>query len=331
MNRLTRRLALSFFSVLLALITLTASTFAWLTLAMTNYVDNLHFMVTSGGDFYMTIGEPSKDSIYEFTNWGESLNIEEYLSYVNLANVTSMNGKDFLNRDGTKADYSAYVEIPIYFKAEHVPDTAGVFKHVGIYLGDYIKDPVYEDAVNGTLDGTFIVSRGVNQTAGAEYVDRYGQNVEHGTNGIYYAHDAMRISVCTVSFDNINTRHYDRDYVSDGKILDLSKEPQYGYANKSDEMYQTPKGAISYEMVNEHLTMDDVELPDDGPDVYEYVNIDSEPLLLELTEVINEDGEKVYYGKAYVYVWLEGWDIDCYDVVLKDIIYVGLNFRIKQY
>ena len=331
MSKLTNKLVLSFFSVVLALITLTASTFAWLTLATTGYVDNLHFMVTNGGDFYMSIGEPTKDSIYEFTNWQQALNIEDSLSYVNLANVTSFNGKDLLNRDGTKADYSAYVEIPIYFKAENVPDTGGVFKHVGIYLGDYIKDPVYDDAVKGTLDGTFIVSRGVNQTAGYKYVNRYGEDVEHGTNGIYYAHDAMRISVCPVSFDNINTRHYDRDYVSDGKILDLSKEPQYGFANTSDEMYATPKGAISYEIVSEHYDYKDVQIPETAPYVYEYANIDSEPLLLELTETINSEGEKVYYGKCYVYVWLEGWDIDCYDVVLKDIIYVGLNFRIKQY
>ena len=330
MKKFSRKLVLSFFSVILVLITLTASTFAWLSLAMTNYVDNLHFMVSNGGEFKMTIGDPKKKSIQEFTNWSESINVEDYLSYVNLANVTSRNGRDFQNRSGTKADYNAYVEIPLYFKVENVPESYGVFKHVGIYLGDYLENPSYDEAVNGTLNGSYIVSRGVTKTAGYEYRNRYGEIVSPGTNGIYYAHDAMRISVCPVEFDNINTMHLDRDYVSEGKIIDLSKEPQYGYANKADEMYQTPRGAISYEMVEETYDIETVDIPETAPVTYGYADDGEQPILLELTEVIEGD-QKVYYGKCYVYVWLEGWDVDCYDVVLKDIIYVGLNFRVKQY
>ena len=330
MSRVTRKLILSFLSVILVLITLTASTFAWLSLAMVNYVDSLHFMVTNGGEFYMTIGDPVKKSIYEFDNWGDSINVEDYLRYVNLANVTSFNGRDMLNRNGTVASYNAYVSIPLYFKAENVPETYGVFKHVGIYLGDYVEDASYDDAASGNINGSFIVSRGTNKTAGYSYVNRYGETVESGTNGIYYAHDAMRISVCPVEFDNISTMNNDFAYVSDGKILDLSKEPQYGFVNKQDPMYEKPVGAISYEMVEESISYDDVEIPDEAPYTYKYANGDEQPILLELTKVIENDKE-VYYGKCYVHVWLEGWDVDCYDVVLKDIIYVGLNFRVKQY
>lgn len=330
MSKVSRKMLLSLLSVVLVLITLTASTFAWLSLALINYVDNLHFMVNTGGEFKMTIGEPKKQSVFDFTNWTDSINVEEYLTYVNLANVTSRNGRDFLNRDGTKADYNAYVEIPIYFRAANVPETYGVFKHVGIYLGDYVKDASFEDAKDGLIDGSYVVSRGVTKAAAYAYNNRYGEEVESGTSGIYYAHDAMRISVCPVEFDNINTMHLDRDYVSEGKILDLSKEPQYGYANKADPMYSKPIGAISYEMIEEEYDLETVDIPDTAPVTYGYASGSDAPILLELMPV-EENGEVVYYGKCYVYVWLEGWDVDCYDVVLKDIIYVGLNFRVKQY
>jgi hypothetical protein len=41
-----------------------------------------------------------------------------------------------------------------------------------------------------------------------------------------------------------------------------------------------------------------------------------------------DDKNQTYYvGKVTMNIWLEGWDADCFDAILDDVIRIQLKFR----
>ena len=328
----TRKFLVSLLLVILTMITITASTFAWLSLALVNTVNTINFSVTAGGNFYVSLGDEKATNIQEISNWRSSLtqdDIVDYIKNVKFANVTSRDGYTMTNRDGSKAINTSYFRIPVYVKVNKVPYQYGFLSNVSLYLGDYVPDVSYENASKGVEKGTYITSKGIKQYADCDYVNRYGEEMIGSVSlDTYYAKDAVRLSIAPVLFDNISMSDDDFGYISGAKIFDLSTEPQYGYANASDDIYATPRGCISYEINKFAGLLSDI--PEDEPDVVKLHNDQVDQYLFTL-EKIGEGEDAEYYGKCYIYIWLEGWDIDCYDVVMRDYIYGSVQFIVHNH
>ena len=329
MANATKKFFISLFLVILTFVTITASTFAWLSLALVNTVNTINFSVTAGANFYVSLGDKNANDIFEISNWQSQLSSEdmkEYINKANFANVTSRNGYSILNRDGTKAKEDSYFRIPLYFKADNVPYQYGLLSNVSLYLGDYVSNVNYEDALSNVVKGSYIVSKGIRQYADIDYVNRYGDKMIASVSlETYYAKDAIRISIAPVEFDNISMSDDDLRYINNAKIFDLSDEPQYGYANASDDIYATPRGCISYE-INKFAELV-TDLPESEPTTIKLHDVEEDEYLFTFNK-IGEGEDAIYYGKCYLYIWLEGWDVDCYDVVLRDYIYGSIQFKI---
>lgn len=328
----TRKFLVSLLLVILTMITITATTFAWLSLAMVNTINTINFSVTAGGDFYVSLGDSEARDVHEIRTWKSELtakDLKKYISNVKFKNVTTRDGYTMLNRDGSKANQASFFRIPVYFMAKNIPYQYGFLSNVSLYLGDYVPDANYDDALNGVEKGTYLVSKGIRQYADCDYVNRYGEQMIGSVSlDTYYAKDAVRLSIAPVEFDNISMSNDDFSYINGAQIFDLSEEPQYGYANASDDIYATPRGCISYEINKFAGLISDI--PETEPETVKMHN-DQEDRYLFTLEKKGEGENAVYYGKCYICIWLEGWDVDCYDVVLRDYIFGSIQFRLKNH
>jgi hypothetical protein len=149
--------------------------------------------------------------------------------------------------------------------------------------------------------------------------------VYRGHKDTYYAKDAIRIG-----FEELIDQPYDQRQVEELNhfIFDPSNNPLRGYGMSY--------GAYNY-FVN--MTNKSITLPEEKPNtVYElskalednpYVANNQNSLIsnLQSTGLYDQDGNEVYQSKVRVNIWIEGWDADAFDAILKDYIKIQLQFK----
>lgn len=310
MRILTRKIALSILTLTFSIIALTTTTFAWFTLSTSNTIDGIQLSVTLGEDL-----ELSLDNISYYQSLSNEL-IHQYINNLNLSDITSLNGFELYNKKGTNLNIKKnvdYVSITIYFRTLNPR-----LKYV--YLTNDISQSLsYQDASG---KGTYFVSNGVNWQADISFVnDEYGNKIERGTIKRYYATDALRIAL-------IEQKVYDDDTRDESTliktIIDPSNNPLRGYG--------MPYGAIAYwNAKRNQMTLPPSNIPDT---IYRLSTIkggfsdNQNSKATELRPGAWEVGyQEFFVGKATINLWLEGWDADCFDAILKDQIKIQLQFQ----
>ncbi len=67
------------------------------------------------------------------------------------------------------------------------------------------------------------------------------------------------------------------------------------------------------------------QIAEDNP----YQALDNQSLITELqpTGFYDQDGNEIYQSKVIINIWIEGWDADAFNAVLKDYIKIQLQFK----
>ncbi|HPX83868.1 MAG TPA: hypothetical protein PLR16_01115 [Bacilli bacterium] len=317
MNKLVNKLLLSILSLTLSAIMLGTVTFAWITMSNTGVADGLVLNVTNGEDLQISL-----DGISYYNKLPGEL-IAKQLTNLQMHDVTSINGITFSSGGPTGLGEAIpnrdYVAITMWFR------TTAAERFV--YLVDNISNDVEFDTGR---DGTFVVSLGRSWKADLTFVngtDTINDVVHEGTRNTYYASKAVRIAfVEQVHDDNI----YDTRIPSSLRkvIIDPSGDPLRGYG--------VSYGALDY--ISKRMSRI-IEAPAQKPEtVYEltkfspnnpYIPVSDNSRIMELIVSDQKDskGQTYYVGKVTMNIWLEGWDADCFDAIVNDVIRIQLKFR----
>lgn len=249
-----------------------------------------------------------------------------------LNNVTTTDLEDFENSySGTIAEENVdYLTFTLWFKSDN-PDATGIY-----LMNDKTGTYTY-DTINPLAAGTYVYSKGI------DFISKVAFNYDETTvvakneKGTYYAADALRIGVTELNCDSSNLNAADERTDLKKFIWDVTgadkDDRSYGYEFGALDYLNKAKGAVDETYVP--LTaptgtdLDDVQ----ALTVYDLTTLKNiyakNNNTLCCTLQAGKDGEKtVYYGKVQVFVWLEGWDGDCFDGILEDMIKLQLQFSV---
>lgn len=294
-----KKLVIAMITFMLLATSLSTATFAWIAMAKTNLIDDIHLVATLGDDL-----EISLDGINYYNEFPRE-ELTRYLRTSRLTGVTSFDGINFsfLNNERTTKNVE-YLSFDFHFR------TTSRREH-DIYLANNISNEVSYDEV-GLKEGTYVISKGLNFRSEVRYLYDVNEYVNIGEARTYYASDALRIST-----------NYNNEIV---KIFDLSENEHRGYGKEY--------GAFDYynKVTTDDLLILPTEIPHtiyklsefskDGPFSY-----DEESKIMVLEEIEEINGITYYKGKITLNIWLEGWDADLFDPVIQDRIKIKLQFK----
>lgn len=342
MKNLTRKLFISMFAVIFAAVAMVTSAYAWFTISGTAKAKAFEANVTAGDGIEISFDEVS------WYNTISSKDMNKYLAYLaeiaadedyatthpfvdfdvadltaqgfEIKNLTSQNGKKIEKmaevNGGTaeeaKAFVDGYIEFNLYFRSPSE--------------GTVTLDP-----------STKFTSTGINWTPDATVTNPQSNSGEYQT-GIaagsetpvtVYASNALRISVTGTINEAEETVIVARENANNGTDT-TTKSFGTAVAQASDDVLreENPATVTSFATAYANAKNFTVNvaggftLPTDLTDIPE-IN-EAKDNYVEVVE-LTEDNDW-YTGTITVRVWLEGYDADCFNAILKDHISVELVF-----
>lgn len=315
MNNSMKKLFISILSFTFALILFGTVSYAWFSVSTTNVIYDIGLGITTDNKFQISL-----DGI----NYYNSLSNEDIMNVVGnnleLLDVTSHDGKIFTKGFPEKNEVAEknidYLSITLYFR------TTDFEKNV--YLVEDVSRQAYLDK---DIDGTYVISKGINWKADITFQYSEDAIIELGERHMLYAAEAVRIGFVEQKIEtNLNDKRNDDDLNT--KIFDLSRDPSRGYGTGYGSLdYLNVKHGKVYELPT---TVQNVtsELS-----VYEefssYQPLDDNSYLLRMIETNRKDhlGDTYHEGKVQLNIWLEGWDADCFNAILRDQLTIQLKFK----
>lgn len=309
---MSRKLYISILSFGIFIIIFGTVTYAWITIATINNIEGLSLSASTGDELQI-----STDG-YHFSSVLDAQALVDIFENQSLTDVTTLDGKDFFTGGLAPKEDAVknrdYVSFELWFR------TTKKERHV--YLINNVSDLVSYDV---SMEGTYVISKGVLWKSNVDFLYGPDENINRGEEKTYYAKDSVRIG-----FQEVLDLPYDQRSQDDLKnlIFDPSKDMDRGYGK--------PYGAYSYFLQNAHsLIALPNELPhtiyeltetlEDNP--YQATNNNSLITTLQPTGYFDDDGDEIYQAKVIVNIWIEGWDADAFDAVLKDYIKIQLQFK----
>lgn len=318
MNGLTKKLFISILSLIIAVLIFGTVTYAWFSIATTNIVHNISLGISSGDKFQISL-----DGI----NYSKTIPSEDILKAIgnklDLKDVTTTNGIDF-SKGGPEEKEEAvanvdYISLTFYFR------TSGYERNV--YLVENVSQLArFEENV----EGTYVISKGINWKADVTF--RNGINptediVNVGERDVYYAANAVRVGFVEEKIvENVLDVREEEQLTR--KIFDLSDNEIRGYG--------TSFGSLDYYNVKHNkdiqppaLIPETVTKLSEFDEYVPYIPLDDNSKILELikTNSRNESGDYYYQGRVKINIWIEGWDADCFNAILRDSLMIQLKFK----
>ena len=313
MFKVRTKFSLIILMLVLTFLTLAASTYAWFELNSTVVVDTIELTVSDGTLELSADGIIYKDSL-DLNSYSEVKNVPK------LYDLTSLDGKNITTVIGNDANKNKYLEITIHFRLTDVKQPKTTY---GIYLCNYNNDLTFDELESGTSKtGTVIKSKGkkfrVIEDFYYDYVNNEDVIYKSGTEMTAYAEDALRLS-------------FEDDELV--RVFDLSENPSRGYNYHPNENEpQKDYGALSYfNLIRKEIALSTDEK---GPEVITRDNLSKFYINEDLTNAYDNNSlvcvlSKVgdyYLGSTTLRVWIEGWDADCLDAIVKDVTAIQLEF-----
>ena len=296
MTKMTRKLVLAVLSVVVTVVTLGTTTFAWFTLTNTSVIQNFNVDIIGDSGIQMALATFGTDP--NELEWKETLTKAEVEAYIvaqygafTLNHVSSTDGVNFtglgIGAPGGSVS-SGYLELPIHFRSEDVDKI------------QWTQVLVSSGSASWRTPITFIDSLGVTRTANSTFL----------TN----AADAIRVSVTGNIATVPTTLAYENPAEGSNTVLGgLSGANLEGEDGAIDYYFQStasyPGGAESVTTVPTITTL--------GTGQH----------VLDLTGGQSGTYEQNFYGRIMIRVWFEGWDAEAYNALLSRVITMRFQFE----
>lgn len=337
MSKLSKKLILSVLTLVLTVVALGATTFAWFTLGNEATVGQIKGQVTAGDGLEVRIaqgqtGEDESEMITGYDTWYTSLPstvLQDFLgekyTKLDLKGVTSEDGVAIKKIDGDPADYGSFIEFELEIRSQF--ETNVFLSNVNL-TGEVFR---------WTSDANFKLSDT------EEIIAHDNVAPLNNTNSVWVDPS----SAARVSVKGASTIVYQRPEIAENltagsevarnTITDKTHKPSiYGahdyYFVKNGSAIVAPLDK-AFELVDNSGTpglayADDysVELPVTVTGFGAVGSMDDDNPMLNLTT--GNDG--YYYGTVTVRIWIEGWDNEAYNSIFNKNLFVGLSFAKKE-
>jgi len=296
MRKLTTKLLFAIISAAFALVALGTTTFAWFTLSDSATVSQFNAQITAGEGIEISI---------DGTNYYTTIPTNIIQAKINklkvtLKDITSPNGVDLYPLGVQNAN----TKIPFY--ATPVADQTNQFIQFDLWL----RSP---SATTVNLESVTFSSTAKSWTSDATFTHPKYETVTPEDAKIYYAHDALRLSI------------------SEGTTTKVVYEAPASDTNTVLNQTIIPEGMVNYYLEKNSINLlekyqsvvlpasNDLLTPDtDGED--------GENEIPDPVAVVSLAGNNV--AKVItVRVWVEGWDPDCFNAILNEYINVQMVFK----
>ncbi|MCR3905608.1 MAG: hypothetical protein NUK62_01075 [Tenericutes bacterium] len=316
MNKIARKLVLSILTVVLTVIALGTTTFAWFTLTNTAQVQQFQAQIVADTGIEIAIGVPQPAEPNLGLNWVTTLTSAAVNQYISDAyggafrfqHVTSSDGRSFrtlgLDEFGepitSQTTTSGILVLPIHFRSA----SSNQILWTGASLSSTEADWL------------------VNQT----FTDETGTLVTAGSNIPIDASDSMRISV----YGNLNTLPdpnvaFTYEKAAGGRnVLGQSGDLRGAETFVGSGVYVGANGAMNYYYSSTATLPGGIDTVSLVPTLTSMV---SNPLVLDMSSGNSATAGQEYYGTVNVRVWIEGWDANAYNSILDRIINASLVFE----
>ncbi|MBN2300472.1 MAG: hypothetical protein JXC31_04715 [Acholeplasmataceae bacterium] len=317
--RSMRRIYISILTIMLLGVIFGTVSFAWISLATINNIDGISLGASSGNEL-----EISLDGI-NYSTQLPAASITELFGDIKLIDVTSVDGKNFelggLRHVGPAVPNQHYLSFDLWFQTTR--------PEIDVFLIQNVSDLVAYDT---TMNGTYVVSRGVSWAAKYDFQNGplVTDMVDKGDRDTYYASDTIRISINELNDDlnPLDTRSEDQ---LKSFLYDPSENPERGYGVTYGQYSYFIASTKNYIDLPTEMQEPSYQLTTFSPDnPYIAENDDSQVATLIETADVDIDGKPYYRGKVQINIWIEGWDADAFDSVEDDRVKIQLQFKVAN-
>ncbi len=301
MRRSSNNLIKSLIILILALGVAGASTYAWISSNNSARIDGFNLEIK--GDSNLLISLSGENGSYKSAI--SKADIEQYLldkygSSFKLTPATSDNGKSFTDLDGSTDDIS-YASITLYFQSNAKQD---IFLSSNP-LSNFVISERREGASGNVID------------AWKELDTVYGQSsvIEKGSKVYASAMNAIRVSF--VEGDNAVVWYPNPDKGFNGDYNYKSLPEFVPYSLSTDYLNEVFGYNLSVPGYYSTLCSKNYADMESG----NYIIAD------KLLTLEYDEANGSYRGELTVNIWLEGWDGDCIDSIVDDILTINLQFQ----
>ena len=328
MNKLARKLVLSVLTVVLTVIALGTTTFAWFTLTNQAVVQPFNAQVVGDSGIEFALDNPQIANPQNLT-WVTTLSpaavtnyiADKYANTFRFNHVTTADGLNFFN-----ITESGMVAVPQYFAGDGTdpavyPGYLDINLHVRSNTVSTIKWT--QVVMNSDLITDWNSDVAFTHTTGAVAVDD-AVSVR--------AVDAMRIAVIgKVGTEENNVEVYENPAEGTNTVLTLNNADMTTGTNFA--------GAVSYYFAKTNAYPGNATAQNADP----LIPARSVTTIATFTELVEDaldalsvtvleldpdtSAGTVYYGTMTIRVWLEGWDAEAFNIILDQWITVGLTFE----
>lgn len=304
MTKMTRKLILAVLTVVVTVVTLGTTTFAWFTLTNTSVIQNFNANVITDAGIEIALADFT--TAPEDLVWKTTLTTADIISYIETKyggtfafnHVTSANGTTF-NELGLGdpdalgvATTSGFLSLPIHFRSSTATEI------------NWTQVTLTSPTVSWRTPIGFVNSKGVTLANN----DTFDVN----------AADAMRISVTGNIGGSSVTTVYENPSSDTNTVLGAKTAP-------ADNFMISPlrNGAIDYYYNVTNTYPGGMNVINTAPTVTSVTEIK----VLDMSTGNIPVHEQEYYGQITIRIWFEGWDQEALNALLGRTITAGFRFQ----
>ena len=325
MRKISRRLLLSTLTVVLTVIALGTTTFAWFTITNTAKVQSFETQIAADEGIEIAIGIINPDVVeetkYEVAtaanlNWVTTLtaaDIEDFISLhvldgFRFEHLTSPDGRTFYtfaqDAVGDAVEINeGYLELPIHFRSANV----NTVNWKGITLTDDNPEWISDVDSFTTFSGTDVNRGG---TVNVSPTDALRISIDNGTEIVAYEKAASLTNHELGTGGDLTA------------LIDPNGTPD------EDDYRVSERGAHSYYFAKTNLLPDGIETVSTVDTVTNLTELDEDgTAVLTLTAGSEATAGMEYYGEVNINFWIEGWDANAYNAILDEFIRISFEFK----
>ena len=316
MNKLARKLVLSVLSVVLTVVALGTTTFAWFTLTNTSVVQPFNANVVADTGIEVAVGMPLiSDPV--LLNWKSVITTQDMTNYLNAKypagfafnHVTSANGRTFTDLEGEGVT-SGYIEIPLHFRSNNstiinwtnvVVESPTASWRTGVTFIDSIGE---ERVAGGTFEVNAADAVRISITGNHQVSDGDGGFIPTNVT-VAYENPASEPNRNTILGAKVNADFRGNEVPEgSGEFVGVNGSTNYYY--KVNNMLPNGAGSVNTVGTIQALT--------------------SGTKILDMVENPSVMPEAKYYGVVTIRIWIEGWDGEAYNSILGRVITTSFRF-----
>lgn len=306
MNRLARKLVLSVLSVVLTVVALGTTTFAWFTLTNTSVIQPFNAQIVADTGIQVAVGMPGVEP--QNLQWKTTLTTADINNYISAAyqtgfeftHVTSSNGVNFTSLEGVSVT-EGYLQIPLHFRSNNVQ------------VINWTEVSITSPNVSWTTGRTFTDSTGTLRTAGSSFTVNAADAVRVSVTGSQQTGIVEELPVyenLTVAYENPTTEPARNTVLGNASTTDFynggvgaNGSTNYYYAVNA----MLPQGYASVSTIATLTSITNTKVLD----------MISNPAVMP---------DATYYGVITLRIWIEGWDAEAYNAILSKVITSSFRF-----